>query len=242
MGRIFATTSGKGGVGKSSVSVGLAFAFCRTGKKVLLVDMDEGLRCLDILLGVDSSAVLDLCDVLNGANPQDAAYRCNEENLELITAPAKFGSVDGEKFSEFVRKTEPFYDVIIFDFPAGIDLKLYACLPPKTVFLTVAVPDPVSVRDAAAISGKLKEMSLKSRLIINRFDYKKCLKYKTKNIDEIIDNSRLRLLGLVPESDEILMLSLNHRIKKRGKTARAFYRISQRLFGNAIPLPKLKKI
>ena len=53
MGSIFGVTSGKGGVGKSTCSVGLAYAFSSLGDRVLLVDMDEGLRCLDLLLGVD---------------------------------------------------------------------------------------------------------------------------------------------------------------------------------------------
>ena len=48
MGKIFATTSGKGGVGKSSTAVGLSLAFTRSGLSVLLVDMDEGLGCLDL--------------------------------------------------------------------------------------------------------------------------------------------------------------------------------------------------
>ena len=63
MGKILAVTSGKGGVGKSTVSLGLSFAFLGQNKKVLLIDMDEGLRCLDIMLGVDESVVFDLSDI-----------------------------------------------------------------------------------------------------------------------------------------------------------------------------------
>ena len=64
MGKIFGITSGKGGVGKSTFSIGLASAFCSLGKEVLLVDMDEGLRCLDLMLGVNGDTVFDLADLL----------------------------------------------------------------------------------------------------------------------------------------------------------------------------------
>ena len=64
MGICVATTSGKGGTGKSTVSVALAIAFAKMGKSVLLVDMDEGLRCLDLILGIDNKIVFDLSDIL----------------------------------------------------------------------------------------------------------------------------------------------------------------------------------
>ncbi|MBO7243566.1 MAG: P-loop NTPase, partial [Alistipes sp.] len=60
------TTSGKGGTGKSTFSVGLALAFKKMGKSVLMIDMDSGLRCLDLLLGVDENVVFDISDALLG--------------------------------------------------------------------------------------------------------------------------------------------------------------------------------
>lgn len=238
MGEIFAVTSGKGGVGKSTVAVGLATAFCRMNQKVLLVDMDEGLRCLDLLLDIDDSAVYDLCDALEGADPDDVAYECEEENLFLIPAPASIGKIDPEKLKIFAEKVLKLFDIVIFDFPAGLDFSLYTCLPAKTLFLTVAVPDPVSVRDAAAVSTRLYECELKSRLIINRFLAKKMVGKKTKNIDGIIDTTTLRLLGIVPESEELGMLSLKHKLSRKDNSAKAFLRIAKRLSGEDIPLPK----
>ncbi len=242
MSKFFATTSGKGGVGKSSVAVGLGFAFSSLGNSVLLVDMDEALRCLDLLLGVEGEAVLDLSDAVDTEDVSDIAYRCGKNDLFLIPAPTERGKITPEKLTAFCENAAKHFDIIIFDFPAGVDFTLYSALPQNSVFLGVATPDPVSVRDAAVVSGKLEQKNLKSRLIINRFNYKTHFKRGHKNIDGIIDSTALRLLGIVPESEEITLLSGKHRLKRKGKANKAFLRIAGRLLNNNIPLQKLKKI
>ena len=243
MGKVFAITSGKGGVGKSTVSVGLSYAFCNAGKTVLLVDMDEGFRCLDLMLGIDDNIVFDLSDILMGRDTEDTVYTSdNIKGLHFIPAPANSDITDVFSFSKFAADVARKYDIVIFDFPAGINLSLYSALPEDTLFLTVAVPDPVSIRDAAAISQKLSESSLPARLIINRFIYKQSRKYGYKNVDSIIDSSALRLIGIVPESPELSLLSVKHKLKPHGKALGAFARIAARLNGENILLPKLKKI
>ena len=243
MSKIFAITSGKGGVGKSTVSVGLATAFFEAGNKVLLIDMDQGFRCLDLMLGVDSKAVFDLADILSGREIEDALYSCEQsEKLWLIPAPSKANSVDSVAFKEFVNSVTEKFDIVIFDFPAGIDLSLYSCLPNDALFLTVAVPDPVSIRDAAQIGCNLKEAGIPSKLIINRFILKQSRSYGFKNIDSIIDSSSLQLIGIVPESEELSALSVTHKIDERCRAKKAFKRISLRLLGDELLLPKLKKI
>lgn len=243
MGKVFGVTSGKGGVGKSTVSVGLALGFADAGKRVLLVDMDEGLRCLDLMLGIDKTAVFDLSDLLSGTALEDVVYPSPlKEGLFLIPAPSAIGRLDAFELSKLAVTLKEEYDIVIFDFPAGVDFRFYTCLPRDTLFITVATPDPVSVRDAAAVSSRLYDMELVSRLIINRFQFKESRKYKQKNIDGIIDTASLRLLGLVPESEELRMFSLNHKLSRRGKGAAAFRRIVKRLSGENILLPKLKKI
>jgi len=104
------------------------------------------------------------------------------------------------------------------------------------------VPDPVSVRDAAAISIALDEAGINSRLIINRFIYKQKGKYVYNNIDDIIDSSAIRLIGIVPENEELKIFSLRHKLKKRNKALAAFTRIAARLDGQKLLLPQLKKI
>lgn len=243
MGNIIAVTSGKGGVGKSTVSVGLSFAFSKSGKTVLLVDMDEGLRCLDLMLGIDNSIVFDLSDILAGKEISDGIYYSDmHPGIHLIPAPENIGNIEKDSFSEFAKKVEDLYDVVIFDFPAGIDFSLYDCLPKDTLFLTVALPDPVSVRDAAAVSRNLNTIKANSRLVINQFDYSLTRRKIFDNIDDIIDKSALRLIGIIPKENELAMLTLKHGLKPHGKAFSAFCRISKRIQGENVLLPKLKKI
>ena len=240
MGKVFATTSGKGGVGKSTAAVGIATAFCRMGSTVLLVDMDLGLGCLDLLLGIDDTAVMDLYDVLSGTPLEDAAYRCSEKNLFLLPAPSRFVPIDPDAFRDFGKKAREKFDIVIFDFPAGIDFSLYPLLP-KTLFITVAVPDPVSVRDASSVSARLYEMGLKSRLLINRFTLKSVTGKNRRNIDDIIDTAALRLLGIIPESRDLGSIPLN-RIKNRCPAMKSCIRIARRLQEENVPLPNPKKL
>lgn len=243
MGQVYAVTSGKGGVGKSTVAVGLAFAFTKLNKKTLLVDMDEGLRCLDLMLGADKSAVFDLSDILLGKEMGDAVYEAEHiKGLYLVPAPADTGMIDAFSFTAFAKRAAEEFDVVIFDFPAGMDFSLYTCLPKSALFLTVAVPDPVSVRDAAAVSRRLTEINCPSRLIINNFVYRLIKRRIFRNVDDIIDGSGLQLLGVIPNSEELALLSVNHRVKPRGKAMAAFLRIARRLLNENILLPNLKKI
>ena len=241
MGKIFAITSGKGGVGKSTVSAGLSLAFEKQNQKVLLVDMDEGLRCLDLMLGVDEQIVLDLSDILQGREIEDSTYKVTE-NLFLIPAPAKVGMIDAFSLASFANQVKDSFDVIIFDFPAGIDFSLYDSLPKGTLFLTVAFPDAVTVRDAGVVSNLLAQKGFESRLVINRYDYKLLKRKYYKNIDNIIDEAGLQLIGVVPISEELQLLSQGCKLKPKSKGFKALYRISKRLNGEHVLLPKIKKI
>ena len=243
MGICLATTSGKGGTGKSTVSCGLSLAFAKMNKKVLLVDMDEGLRCLDLLLGIDHTVVYDLSDILKGAPLSNATYTLPQNQfISVIPAPAQIGDITADALCDFAQRVKEIYDVVIFDFPAGLDFSLYTAIGYDAQFLTVCNPDPVSVRDAAAVCASLPATQSDARLIINRFDAEYIKKKIYNNIDDIIDISGFRLLGLVPQSSELMLLSVTHKIHKRSKALKALYRIAKRLCGESVKLPKIKKI
>ena len=242
MGRLFATLSGKGGVGKSSISVMLARALKKHGK-VLLIDMDTGLSCLDLMLNVDERVVFTLNDALNNERDiADVVIGC-EDNLDLIAAPER--AVDPKALRSFMFDISEKYDYVIADFPAGKNSDLLSGMPLFCEFLIVSKPDPVSLRDAEILSGDISDEYLSKRLIINNFilkDMKKAKGIARFSIDDIIDKTKTRLLGIVPYNKSVGLLQSGKPLKKRNPASKSVERITLRILGRRLPLPKLKKI
>lgn len=244
MDKLFAVTSGKGGVGKSTVATMLASSLAQNGENVLLIDLDEGLRCLDLMLGISETVAFDLADILNGRESEAAIYPiplCN--NLSLIPAPQKTGQINPQSFSLFLREITEKYDKVVVDFPAGIDFSLYNALPDYTVFITVCTPDPVSLRDASLVAEELYSHNKQNvRLIINRFDINFIKDGVYAGIDDMIDKTGIRLLGVVPYDISLTLAHASSRLPKKGNAKKAFVRIAERLVGKNVKLPKPNKI
>ena len=243
MGRIFSVVSGKGGTGKSTFSTTLALSFVSMKKRVLLLDLDAGLRCLDIILGIESKVMLDLSDVLSGRAYKDAlCFSTINKNLALLPAPLYPIDINPVEFKKILTEVCNDFDIVILDFPAGLDFKLCSVLPKESEFITVCNSDPVSVKGAAAVCYELKKRNFISRLVINRFNPDTIKSGMYTNIDNIIDNSGIQLLGIMPESKDLLFLPVYHCIKKHSNAGRAIIRIANRLNGKRVPLPNPKKI
>ena len=244
MGKLIVVTSGKGGVGKSTVSTGLAAALCSMNKSVLLVDADEGLRCLDLLLSISDKLVFDMGDILSGNVDIDKAINKvdGEDSLYLLAAPSAPLSINSESFGKLMLELRNKYDYVIVDCPAGIDNKYYVCLPKDSEFLIVTNSDAVSVRNAFEITNLLSSLKFTNkRLVLNRFDKRTAKKFKLL-VDDIIDNSGVRLLAVIPEDSQVKVAALKGKVLKLGRAAMALHRAAARIQGLDVPLPKLNKI
>lgn len=243
MGLVIATCSGKGGVGKSTISVNTAVALEKEGKSVLLVDMDAGMRCLDLLLGVNEKLVFDVFDAISGKPLEDCVLRISgQRELYLLAAPSTKVEIDREKWKQFILYISEKFDAVIIDFPAGNDISLISCLPFDAQIICVANPDAVSVRDASFISSLLLKENKKPKLIINKYNYYFIKGNTFSTLDDIINETSMQLLGIIPFSEGLEYAFCTGDFKIKGREKKAFSRIAKRLLGKSVPLPKLKKI
>lgn len=229
-----AVVSAKGGVGKSTFCVCVGQALSAHGKKTLLVDMDVGVRSLDLLLGVAEKTVYNWGDVLNENCDAEKAVIQVKENLYLLPAPLYYGDgFDEERFLKLALKFEEEFDFVIFDSPAGIERGFKLSLLGAKSSVVISTPDPVSVRAATGAAILARESGINDvRFVINRFSDK----YGKICIDDYIDEIGARLLGVVPESRELLVYAAKGRLKETSEAHLSFLRIAGRLSGEDIPL------
>ena len=153
MGIATVITSGKGGVGKSTLAVGLGRALAKRGRRVLLVDCDAGLRSLDRMTGTEENLVFDMADVVFArCAPAEAIYPCGEaEGLFLLPAPLSGRGYDPSGGDEAAgAPASRYFDHVLLDSPAGVGggFRSAACGADRAI--VVCSPDPVCVRSAGA--------------------------------------------------------------------------------------------
>ena len=246
LGRIITVISGKGGVGKSTFSANTATYLAKIGKKVLLVDADMNLSNLDMIMGIQDQVLFNASDVINGRCDSKKAIMKNVfDGLDFLSGAITVGddpaiAVNG--ICELLKKIKNDYDIILIDCPSGIDLTVRALAKISNASVVITTPDITAIRDAGRAAALIYgEKTNDVRLVVNRIKPKLIEKGLAPDIDEIIDNTEVRLLGLIPEDVKVQVYSnrgiLTPDIKK-SRSAKAFENIAERITGNEVPLYK----
>lgn len=233
MARKIILASGKGGVGKSSLTAGIAIELCNMGQNVLVIDFDIGMGCLDLILASDDTGIFNWGDVVKGSCEPMQAIR-STVGPSLLTAPTRFDcDYTGDSVRDMIAEYDDLFDYILMDAPAGVSggfLLAAACADEGII---VSTADEVCVRVGAFAGEKLSELGVTDiRLIINRFNKKLTSQGHYLNIDEVIDATVLQLIGVVTEDKKISYCSVvSMTTLDSSKAKEAFKRIAMRLEG-----------
>ncbi|WP_094699384.1 MinD/ParA family protein [Brevibacillus laterosporus] len=172
--RLIAVTSGKGGVGKSNVTLNLALGLMEQGKKVLVFDVDLGLANLDVLMGVTPKK--HLFHLLEADHTVWDIIEKGPKGLEFIAGGSGFSEMsqlqDWElsKVFDELGKLQGYADIILFDTGAGLSKESLQFLMASDEILLVTTPEPPAITDAYAMMKMvhLQKPDAKIKLIINR--------------------------------------------------------------------------
>ncbi|MCH5264888.1 MAG: MinD/ParA family protein [Lachnospiraceae bacterium] len=161
--RVITVTSGKGGVGKTSVSVNLAINLSRMGKRVIILDADFGLANIEIMLGIRPK--YNLADLMFRGKTISDIITYGAENIGLISGGSginEMANLTREQVFHLIQKMtelDRLADVIIVDTGAGIGDSVLEFVAASAEVLLVATPEPTSITDAYALLKMLNRSS-----------------------------------------------------------------------------------
>jgi len=239
--KLIAVTSGKGGTGKSSICYGIGYTLAKQGNRTLIIELDFGLRCLDIMFGMSGRVDYDLGDVLTKKRQiMDAVVTVpSASNLSILCAPKDpFMQVTVEQIVGICREIRRYFDYIIIDTGAGINSHVFDIVEQANLILVVTTPDPICVRDATMMSDEFyKRGNKRQRLIINKVSPNDIKSGMIENLDDIIDKVGIQLIGVIP--DDYTLKECTGKgviLSPAAPSLAAFDAISKRLQGDMIPL------
>lgn len=218
MGRVIVITSGKGGVGKTTVCAYLGMELAKSNNRVCLLDMDIGLNNLDVVLGVEDRVIYSLADVLNGK------CRLTQAMVEHTVYPLLFVLPSGvalrnpcvklEAVNMIMEDLKRKFDYILIDCPAGIDAGFNRAVSLAEEALVVTTPHLSALRDADKVVTILHSYNLSSiRFVVNRSRGDLVKDKLMLDVYDIAKALNIEFGGVIPEDDNVTLFSNFSKVK-----------------------------
>lgn len=244
MGNFICVVSGKGGTGKTTVTANVAIAMAKLGHKTLIIDTDLGLRNMDLALGLQDNVMYDVLDVSEGNCKTREAIISDDKYPDLYFLPAsqfkEAGSITSEEMKIVADKVKDDYEYIFVDCPAGLGESVVSVASVCDSALIVVNPDPFSIRDADRIAELMSASPVKDMwLIINRFRPQFIKNGQMLNLMQIIEKVAVKLIGAVPESDEIFLSVLKGEPYALCNESSFYTDIAKRITGEKISITEI---
>lgn len=243
MGDVIVVTSGKGGAGKTTTTANLGVGLAKLNKKVCVIDMDLGLRNLDVVIGLENQVVYNLVDVIEGrcdvkkALIEDKRFSGLYFLSSAQTVDKTF--VSPEQVVSLVESIKEDFDFILLDCPAGIEQGFKNAIAPADTAVVVTTPINSAIRDADRIRSLLERSGIRRQyLIVNRMRADLVNRGHMMSVNDILDVLPIDLIGVVPE-DENIIISTNKGLPLVGDSSdagKAYMNICKRLSGVEVPM------
>ncbi len=173
--RVIAVASGKGGVGKTNISINLALAYANLGKKVIVMDADLGLANVNVVLGIIPK--YNLYHVIRKQKTMKDIILDTNYGIQIVAGASGFSKIanltddEREVFIEELSELSN-ADVIIIDTSAGVSNNVLSFIAAADDALIVTTPEPTAITDAYGIikiiATEIENMNLGLKLIVNR--------------------------------------------------------------------------
>lgn len=253
MTKIVVVTSGKGGVGKTTTSASFATGLALKGFKTVVIDFDVGLRNLDLIMGCERRVVYDFINVIhNEANLNQALIKDKQCDNLFVLAASQTRDKDALTQDGVERVLNDLagmgFDYIVCDSPAGIETGALMAMHFADEALVVTNPEVSSVRDSDRILGMLGSKTkraiegkepIKEHLLITRYNPNRVLDGQMLSLEDIQDILRIKLIGVIPESENVLQASNQGvpAVHLQGtEVSEAYKDVIERFLGNDKPL------
>lgn len=172
--RIITVTSGKGGVGKTSVTVNLAIALSRLGLRVAILDVDFGLANIDLLLGITPKYTL--LDLIREEKSIFEVLTDGPNNIKFLSGGSgveELISLDRKKLRKFLSNIallDRLYDIILIDTGAGLSQNVMSFIMAADEIILVTTPEPTSITDAYALVKMVSRRDRRKiiRVLVNK--------------------------------------------------------------------------
>ena len=243
---IIVVTSGKGGVGKTTVTANLGSGLAQMGAKTVLIDTDIGLRNLDVVMGLENRIIYNLVDVIEGNCRIKQALIRDKRYPDLFLLPSAQtrdkSSVNPGQMIKLVDTLREDFDYILLDCPAGIEQGFRNAIAGADRAIIVTTPEVSAIRDADRIVGLMEAADLRRvDLVINRIRSDMVRRGDMMSVDDVMDILSIPVIGTVPD-DEDIVISTNQGeplVGMNGYAGQAYLNICKRILGESVPFLSL---
>ncbi len=237
MSRVIVLTSGKGGVGKTTVTANLGMHLASKNYRVCMIDMDIGLNNLDVVMNMEDRVLYTMIDVIeHKCRLKEALVQDDYFPLLYILSSGGLNqnlSIQISKIKEIIADLTNLFDFVLIDCPAGIDAGFKRAVSCADEALVITTPHLSSVRDADKVVTILSSYNITNkRFVINRARGDLIQDKVMIDVYDIGKALGIDFGGVIPEDDKIIVSTSDNIKNQKIACNRAFDILANNIIHN----------